>query len=144
MNTTRAIIRGQSMLVTVDGFILESFEMKYTLLELGFAVYLDDNCHGNSRYFDWRNRHAEMIPGDMNRPIIGPGNNGLITSDPVLFALAYMHWWDSNGANLPEPVPIPTRREALHIQRNRKILSDFNAKYKRRLPAEWISEIRGS
>src|SRR5689334_14594064 len=119
MNVNRVLLRGHEMVVNVDGFEIVSFQMKYTLLELGFAVYLDDECRKQSGYGECRDRHVEMIPGDVGRGRVDPGHSGLVTSDPVLFALAYGHWWHVNGVAMAEPIKIPTRRQALRVQRGR-------------------------
>jgi len=134
MRITSAIHRDRALHVEIDGFKLYAFQTKYTILEMGYALFLFDGRVDE----EWLRKNGETIPAD---PLDGrsalESNGCLITSDPILFTLAYEHWWAQNGRALPEnvPLPIPLLDEAIEIMRTREILNDFNAKYAGKLPA---------
>lgn len=106
---------------------------KYTILELGYAVYLMDPNDEN-----WLRENGDRIPGDPgeNRSELVSGHGMLITADPILVALAIESWWSNNGNPQPQgiPLPIPTCYEAVEIVRNREILNDFNKKWAEYVP----------
>lgn len=136
MNITEARVFGNDNLVVIDGRAFSAGE-KYTILETGYALYL----LGEPRDADsarWMLTHGETIPPDKsdNRAALKSNRTTLVTSHPILFALAYKFWWHRNGEPLPEnqPLLIPAFDEALEIQRNRLILNRFNRKYKGKLP----------
>ena len=113
--------------VVIDGRRFQVGE-KYTILELGYAVYLMDLEDEN-----WLQENGDSIPEDPteNRAELKSGHGILITADPILVALAIESWWSRNGIPQPQNVqlPIPTTFEAVDIVRNRKILNDFNNKW---------------
>lgn len=101
---------------------------KYTILELGYAVYLMDLEDEN-----WLQENGDSIPEDPseNRAERKSGHGILITVDPILVALAIESRWLRNGLPQPQGIsfPVPTFYEAVEIVRNRKILNDFNNKW---------------
>jgi hypothetical protein len=110
---------------------------KYTIIEMGYAVLLAANDESNS----WLAEITETIPPnpDGSRGRLSGGDGSAVTSDPIVVALSYQDWWARNtdGFEPGREMPIPTREEATHIVRNRRILNEFNRKYEGKLPSEW-------
>ena len=127
--------------VIIDGRRFHAGE-KYTILELGYAVYLMDQNDD-----DWLRENGDIIPADPSdsRSEFKSGDGILITADPTLVALAIESWWSRNGVPKPQgvPLPIPTAYEAIEIVRNRKILNDFNEKMTGIVPGLEIIAKRG-
>jgi hypothetical protein len=142
MRIERAIEHNHWLEVIIDGRQFRVGE-KYTILELGFVVYImvgqDDE--------DWLRENGDVIPADPSdsREEIRSGHGVLITADPVLVALAIESWWSRNGIPKPQDVslPIPTAYEAVDIVRNRKILNDFNENMTGFVPGIEIMAKRG-
>ena len=127
MNVESAIQRDEAVEVVVDGRTMFAGE-KYTILEVGFAVYLlmeDDD--------EWIRTNGETLPGEPggSRNELRSNGSMLVTSDPVLVALALNSWWHHNDKPQPVGVPleIPSFEEAVEIVKARPILNDFNLKY---------------
>jgi hypothetical protein len=134
---TNALVRGHYLSVRVDGFLFSMGE-KYTVLEMGFAILLAGE---SGREIErWLLVNGERIFNDngFSRPALRSGGGVLLTSNPVLFALAYKQWWHVNGEPLQQgPLAIPTHESAVETQRDRRILNDFNLEYRGKLPEEW-------
>lgn len=124
MRIESAIEHNHWLEVTIDGKLFRVGE-KYTILELGYAVYHTDQIDE-----DWLLANGDSIPEDLSvgRAELKSGRGILITADPVLVALALESWWSRNGIPKPQdtPLPIPTAFEAVNIVRNRRILNEFN------------------
>lgn len=133
MRISTVINRKHDLLVTIDGRNLWT-NTKYTILELGYATYVLEDIDDEV----WILAHGEIIPSESKggRNELRSTGNMLITSDPILVALAYEGWWSRNGQPLPlnQSLPIPLFEEAVEIVRNRKILNDFNQKYAGSVP----------
>jgi hypothetical protein len=132
MRIERAIEHDHYLEVQVDGKRLRAGE-KYTILELGYAVFLlDENDE------KWLADNGDIIPADPDdaRNELRSGNGMLITADPVLVALALESWWSRNGVPKVKEIamPIPTAYEAVSIVRNRRILNEFNRKWEGIVP----------
>ncbi|MEN6523352.1 MAG: hypothetical protein ABFD14_06450 [Anaerolineaceae bacterium] len=127
MRIESAIEHDNWLEVVIDGRRLRVGE-KYTILELGYAVFLMDQNDEK-----WLLENGDRIPEDPSdsRAELKSGHGILITADPILVALAIESWWSRNGLPQPQGVqlPIPTFFEAVDIVRNRKILNDFNNKW---------------
>src|SRR4051812_31707202 len=78
--------------VTIDGHRF-SFGEKYTILELGWAVYLTENSLPSA----WLRQFGEFKPADEEWGELRSGGGMLVTSHPVLVALALRRWWHRNG-----------------------------------------------
>ena len=132
MNINSAKVGDRSLEVTIDGKIFEAGE-KYTIIELGYAIYLMDEEDE-----DWLMKNGDFIPTDLSdgRSEMLSRKTTLVTAHPVLVALAYQYWWSQNGK--PEPknkiFPIPTFEEAVEIVRNREIINEFNQNYEGLVP----------
>lgn len=113
--------------VCIDGYTFTS-DTKYTILELGYALYQMIEPDEN-----WLRKNGENIPSDPedHRSELNSGGGTFITSDPILVALAYESWWNRNDKPNPRntPLPIPLTSEAIDIVRNRIILNEFNLKW---------------
>jgi hypothetical protein len=137
LNITKARISGYALFVTIDGREFFAGE-KYTILEMGYAVYTLHDLDRDSDSAQWILANGETIPPDKSagRAAVSSTKTMLITSHPILFALAYKFWWHLNGEPLPENelLQIPALEQSFSIQRNRRILNDFNLKYKGKLP----------
>lgn len=101
---------------------------KFTILELGYAVFV---IHQSDE--EWISANGETVPADPddNRSELRSGRGMLITSDPVLVALAIEAWWYENEESPRRvgKVSVPTAFEAIEIVKNRVILNDFNQKW---------------
>jgi hypothetical protein len=127
---------GKSLTVIIDGHEFWS-DTKYTILEMGYATYLSNKS--SLKVEKWIRKNGETIPPDPSegRAALESGSGMLITSDPILFTLSYESWWgERNGKLLPQnvPLPIPLFSEAVSVMKNRKILNDFNNKYRGFIP----------
>ena len=132
MKIERAIQRDGGVEAVVDGRAMSSTE-KYTILEMGYAVHLlrsNDN--------QWVRENGETIPADPDegRAALESCGEMLVTSDPVLLALALNSWWHHNDRpqSVNVPLAIPSFEEAVEIVRARPILNDFNAKHAGTVP----------
>lgn len=108
--------------VEIDGHKLWAGE-KYSPLELGYAFYFlfeEDE--------KWLRENGEILPADPyeNRGEMLSVNGRLITSDPILVALAINSYWYHQKSSNPKPVFIPPLNEAINIVRTRKILIASN------------------
>ena len=133
MRISKVINRQHDLLVTIDGRNL-STNTKYTILELGYATYILEDIDDEAWILD----NGEVVPSERKngRNELRSSGSMLVTSDPILVALAYEGWWSRNGHPLPvnQLLPIPLLKEAIEIVRNRKILNDFNQKYAGNIP----------
>ncbi len=86
----------------------------------------------------WLREVGETLPADPedDRCELPSGDGLLITSDPILVALALNASWHENGHPQPinVPLPIPSWADAVEIVRSRPILNDFNTKRAGTLP----------
>ena len=99
---------------------------KYTILEMGWAVYLASGEIPKA----WMDRYGETRPAEEGGyRELASGEGSLVTSHPILVALSLRAWWHRNGRPIPTTpyVPIPTFDEAFEEVRTRPILNDFNA-----------------
>jgi len=105
---------------------------KYTILELGWAVYLAEEEVSEA----WMRQHGETRPAEEGWNELASHNGMLVTSHPVLVALSLRAWWHRNGREIPSvpQVDIPTFDEAVEEVRQREILNDFNAPHGRTVP----------
>lgn len=125
-----------TLTVEIDGYRFFAGE-KYTILELGWAVFV---CYDRVSS-DWMKLRGETRPRDSDTNELRSGVGMLITSHPVLVALALRAWWHINGipiATAPD-VAIPSFSEAVAEVRNRKILNSFNKSHAGEVPglARW-------
>ena len=97
---------------------------KYTILEQGWAVYLAEGEVTD----DWLLEYGEVRPAGGGWNELASRRGMLVTSHPVLVALALRAWWHRNGRDIPtQPhVDIPTFTEAVDEVRCREIHNDFN------------------
>lgn len=105
-----AEIDGDTFIVTVDGVTFFAGE-KYTILELGWAVYISILKVPE----DWMRARGETRPRQDGVTELRSKPSMLITSHPVLVALAIRAWWHRNGreiASAPDVV-IPSFDEAV-------------------------------
>ena len=102
---------------------------KYTILEMGWAVYLAEGEVPKA----WMDRYGETRPAEEGGYCeLASDEGALVTRHPILVALSLRAWWhrnDRNGRPIPTTpyVPIPTFDEAVEEVRTRPILNDFNA-----------------
>ena len=141
MRIESAVEREHYLELIIDGRHFRAGD-KYTILDLGYAVYLMDR---NDE--DWLRENGDTIPADPSegRNELKSGQGMLVTGDPVLVALAIESWWSRNGFPKPQnvPLPIPTAYEAFNVVRNRKILNDFNRRWAGYVPGLEIMSNRG-
>jgi hypothetical protein len=132
MRIDSVINRDGILEVTIDGRAAEPGE-KYTILELGYAVYRMKDADE-----EWVLKNGDTIPADNldHRGELRSMSNMLVTADPVLVAIALEDWWSHNGRPYAQngPLPIPTAFEAVEIVKNRQIFNDFNKKYAGQVP----------
>lgn len=133
MRIERATFTEYGLEIVVDGRTLRVYDLKYTILEMGYAVYLlaeDDD--------EWVRANGNTIPGDDEdgRNELTGCDDMLVTADPILVALALEAWWHANGTRQPVgvSVPIPLFAEAVAIVRHRRILNDFSRKFAGTVP----------
>ena len=140
MRINRAIMRMDGMVVTINGRNFWN-ETKYTILERGYATYVF--CGKMTpEIYQWISENGETLHADLDEKgntisnEICTSGEMLLTSDPILFALAYEAWWAQNGRPLPlgKRLPIPLYRESVVIMRTREILNDFNSKHAGTVP----------
>lgn len=114
------------MHVTIDGRVFSAGD-KYTILETGWAVYFTADALPRQWLARWG--ETRQKDGDCNE--IASAESTLVTSHPVLVALALRCWWHGNGRPIPTAplVSIPSFAEAVAEVRAREILNDFNVKY---------------
>jgi hypothetical protein len=117
--------------VCIDGVQFCS-EEKYTILEMGWAVYLAEDKVPD----DWMRARGETRPSEEGWNDLASKGSTLITSHPILVALAIRAWWHRNGQPIPTApeVEVPTFAEAVAQVRSRKIVNDFNAKHTGTVP----------
>ena len=118
--------------VVIDGHCVWPGE-KYTILEEGWAVYLAHNVPQ-----EWMDRYGETKLQDGSTGELDSDDDMLITSHPVLVALALQFWWHDNGRPIKTApiVRVPDFDEAVEIVRNREILNGFSEPYARIVPGE--------
>ena len=111
--------------VTISGHRFWSGE-KYTILELGWAVYVAEEEEDVSE--EWMSKHGEIRPAEDDWNELASRHGMLVSSHPVLVALALRAWWHRNGQRISTApaVVLPTFAEAVDEVRGRKILNDFN------------------
>jgi len=105
---------------------------KYTILEMGWAVYLaEDNVPE-----DWLRKYGEARQAEEGWNELASEGSMLVTSHPILVALAIRAWWHRNGQPITTApsVKVPTFSEAVDEVRSRKIVNDFNAKHTGTVP----------
>ena len=97
MRIESAIEHDNWLEVVIDGRRLQVGE-KYTILELGYAVYLMDQNDEK-----WLLENGDSIPEDPSdsRAELKSGHGILITADLILVALAIKSLWSRSG--LPQP-----------------------------------------
>ncbi len=134
MRIHMAIERERDLEVVIDGRKL-STHTRYVILEVGFAVYFLDEPSEDE---EWLQRNGDVLPADPDtgRGALRSGKGMLVTSDPILVALAYESYWGRHGVTRPRNIalPIPLLKEAVEIVRNRKILSPENLKWAGKVP----------
>lgn len=105
---------------------------KYSILESGWAVY----CTSEDLPEEWLMKYAETRPRDENWNEFESTKSRLITSHPVLVALALQACWHRNDKPIATApfVEIPSFEQAVEIVRGRKIINDFNNCYAGTVP----------
>ena len=105
MRIESAIERDNWLEVVIDGRRLQVGE-KYTILELGYAVYLMDQNDEK-----WLLENGDSIPEDPsdNRAELKSSHGIRISADPILVALAIKSLWSRSGLPQPQAVPFPIR-----------------------------------
>lgn len=105
---------------------------KFTILELGWAVYES----AQDLPSDWLLKYGETRPAEEGCNELASDSRTLVTSHPILVALALRAWFHSNGRPIPTApkVPIPTITEAFEEVRTRPILNSFNKGYSGKVP----------
>lgn len=105
---------------------------KYTILEIGWAVYIAENELPEG----WLREHGETRPAEEGWNELASGHGTLVTSHPLLVALSLRAWWHRNGREIPTApvVKLPTFGEAVVEVRRREILNDFNRCHARTVP----------
>jgi hypothetical protein len=115
---------------------------KYTILEMGWAVYLAEEEVSEK----WLRDHGDVRPAEKGWNELASKHGTLISSHPVLVALALRAWWHRNGkliTSAPEVV-LPTFAEAVEEVRQRKILNEFNKCYANTVPGLRLWQSAGS
>jgi hypothetical protein len=116
--------------VVVDEHRLWAGE-KYSPFDLGYAFYFlikkDEK---------WLHENGEVLPADPfeSRGEMTSGNGRLITSNPILVALAINSYWYHEIYSIPKSVEIPSFSDAIEIVRNRTIMNKSNELWKGYLP----------
>lgn len=138
---TDATLNGLSGLrVMIDGKPFWAGE-KYTILELGWAVYMA----GEELPEGWTEERGETRAADEERNELASSSSTLITTHPVLVALSLRSWWHGNGKPIATAplVEIPSFEEAVEEVRTRDILNDFNKSYAGTVPGleRWAASV---
>jgi hypothetical protein len=109
--------------VTISGHRFWAGE-KYTILELGWAVYVAEDEVPE----EWMRIHGETRPADAEWSEFASKSSMLVTSHPVLVALSLRAWLHRNGVAIETTlrVDVPSFDEAVEEVRAREILNDFN------------------
>lgn len=96
---------------------------KYTILELGWALYFTDEEKELPE--DWVANYGEVRPYDGDWNELASDSQTLITSHPVLVALSLHAWWHRNGKRLSTAphIEVPSFKEAVEIVRNRPFVN---------------------
>lgn len=117
--------------VYIDGYAFHAGE-KYTILELGWAVYQAVSEVPE----EWMRKHGECRAAEGDCGPLETTASMLMTSHPVLVALALRAWWHRNGRRIrtAPQVPVPTFNQAVDRVRRRTILNDFNRPYAGQVP----------
>lgn len=125
LNIGHALLDGQdTLVVSVDGYTFAADD-KYTILELGWVVYLA----AKEIPARWMLQHGETRPAEEGGTCeLASHERTLVTTHPVLVALSLRAWWHGNGRPIPTApeVPIPTFDDAAEEVRARPIFNDFN------------------
>ncbi|MEX0744878.1 MAG: hypothetical protein WD118_04685 [Phycisphaeraceae bacterium] len=125
------------LIVTIDGRRFYAGE-KYTILEMGWAVYLPIDELPEA----WLRLHGETRPAGDGWNELASGDGTLVTTHPILVALALRGWWHVNGRDIPTAphVCIPTFDEAVQEVSNRPFLNSFNERYAGQVPGleRWV------
>lgn len=97
---------------------------KYTILELGWAVYVAEDEVPE----EWMKIHGETRSADAEWNEFASKTDMLVTSHPVLVALSLRAWWHRNGVKIETAprVVVPSFDEAVEEVGARGILNDFN------------------
>lgn len=97
---------------------------KYTILELGWAVYRAEDELPE----DWVRKYGETRAGDQDWSEFNSTSSLLMTSHPVLVALALRAWWQRNRRPIATApiVEVPTFEAAVEMVRTREIINDCN------------------
>lgn len=109
--------------VTISGHRFWAGE-KYTILELGWAVYVAEDEVPE----EWMKIHGEKRPADAEWNEFASKAGMLVTSHPVLVAMSLQAWLHRNGVAIETAprVDVPSFDEAVEVVRAREILNDFN------------------
>jgi len=113
--------------VTLSGHNFSLGQNKYTILELGWAVYLAEDKIESA----WMEKFGEHRPAQDGVSEFSSHDGMLFTSHPILVALALRSWWHRNGRSIETApvVRIPTMEDAIEEVRKRKILNPWNRKW---------------
>jgi hypothetical protein len=124
--------------VSVSGYEFWAGE-KYTILELGWAVYY--TVEDVELPDDWVANYGEVRPCDREWNEFASDNESLTTSHPVLVALSLQAWWHRNGKRISTAphVEVPSFEEAVEIVRNRPIINSDSEHHAGTVPglARW-------
>ncbi|TVR52003.1 MAG: hypothetical protein EA425_05740 [Puniceicoccaceae bacterium] len=108
---------------------------KFSILESGWAVY--NSCALDESTAGWIRRNGEHRPADHETPALRSNGHMLITSHPVLVAMALRNCQHNNGEPMPisdgAPV-IPTFRESVQEVLNRTIKNAWNRIHADKVP----------
>jgi hypothetical protein len=124
------VVKLDGLYVTISGYSFWAGD-KYTILELGWAVYINNDIPKA-----WLLEFGENRPADDEVSALESGNGMLITSHPILVALALRAWWHRNGRPIDTApiVEIPTLEEAIEELKRREILNPWNERHANSVP----------
>jgi len=117
--------------VSIGGYRFFAGE-KYTSLEMGWAAYVAEEDIPE----EWMRQYGETRPAEEGWNELASSSGTLVTSHPVLVALALRAWWHGNDRPIPTAprVRVPDFDEAVDEVRRREILNDFNARHAGKVP----------